>query len=148
MPILAGAAVKGVRMDTRPVLIELPATPVAIAIAREFLSTHGNGLDLDLIEDAELLVSELVTNAVKHGKPSILLLIRPEPPGIGVEVHDQSPDTPVMPAEEPPPDQRSGRGLRMVAAVASAWGVRRAEDGPGKVVWFSLRPPRNAATPR
>jgi anti-sigma regulatory factor (Ser/Thr protein kinase) len=126
------------------VLIELPPTPVAIAIARQFVSEHGRGLDPELIEDAELLVSELVTNAIKHGKPSILLRVRSEPPGIGVEVQDEGPENPVMP-EEPTHDQRSGRGLRMVAAVASAWGVRRPEDGPGKVVWFTLQP--TAKTP-
>ena len=126
-------------------LIELPPTPVAIAIARQFVSEHGHGLDPELVEDAELLVSELVTNAIKHGKPSILLRVRSEPPGIGVEVQDEGPENPVMPAEEPMHDQRSGRGLRMVAAVASAWGVRWPEDGPGKVVWFTLQP--TAKTP-
>jgi anti-sigma regulatory factor (Ser/Thr protein kinase) len=132
-------------VDTSPVLIELPPTPVAVAIARQFVSEHGTGLDPDLVEDAELLVSELVTNAIKHGKPSILLRVRSEPPGIGVEVQDAGPENPVMPTEEPVHDQRSGRGLRMVAAVASAWGVRRPADGPGKVVWFTLQP--TAKTP-
>ena len=132
-------------MDTSPVLIELPPTPGAVAIARQFVSDHGNGLDLAVIEDAELLVSELVTNAIKHGKPAILLRVRSEPPGIGVEVRDEGPEDPVMPNEEPVHDQRSGRGLRMVAAVASAWGVRRPADGPGKVVWFTLQP--TATTP-
>jgi anti-sigma regulatory factor (Ser/Thr protein kinase) len=133
-------------VDPSPALIELPPTPVAIAIARQFVIEHGEGLDLELIEDAELLVSELVTNAIRHGRPSIRMLVRREPPGIGVEVHDQGPGDPVLPAGEPMPDQRSGRGLRMVAVIASAWGVRRPEEGPGKVVWFSLQPPAKVPT--
>jgi anti-sigma regulatory factor (Ser/Thr protein kinase) len=128
------------------VLIELPPTPVAVAIARQFVSEHGSGLDPELVEDAELLVSELVTNAIKHGQPSILLRVRSEPPGIGVEVHDAGPADPVIAAEPPEENQRSGRGLRMVAALASAWGVDRPADGQGKIVWFTLEPAAKTQT--
>jgi anti-sigma regulatory factor (Ser/Thr protein kinase) len=137
---------KGQMVDTSPVLIELPPTPDAVALARRFVSEHGDGLDPELVEDAELLVSELVTNAIKHGKPAILLRVRSEPPGIGVEVTDEGPEEPVISSDEPAYDQHSGRGLRMVAAVASAWGVRRPEDGQGKIVWFTLQPSASAPT--
>jgi anti-sigma regulatory factor (Ser/Thr protein kinase) len=131
-------------VDVSPVLIELPPTPDAVALARRFVSENVN--DPELIDDAELLVSELVTNAIKHGRPSIVLRVRPEPPGIGVEVHDEGLEDPVMPAEEPVHEQRDGRGLRIVAAVASSWGVRRPDDGRGKVVWFTLQPAANSNT--
>lgn len=127
-------------MDSGPALIELPSEPGAVSVARQFVSEHGSSLDLDLIEDAELLVSELVTNAITHGKPAIVLRVRLLPSGIGVEVRDEGPEDPVMTIIQHAHNQRSGRGLGMVAAVASAWGVRRPETGPGKIVWFTLGP--------
>ena len=133
-------------MDASPVLIELPPTPDAVALARRFVTDHAVGLEIELIEDAELLVSELVTNAIKHGQPSILLRVRTDPPGIGVEVHDEGPGEPVISAGEPCNDERSGRGLRMVAELASTWGVRHPDEGPGKVVWFTLRPTTSTPT--
>lgn len=125
---------------TDPVVIELPPSPVAVAIARRFVAEHCTSLETTLLQDAELLVSELVTNAVVHGRPSIVLQVRPDPPGIGIEVRDEGDADPLVPEEEPALVSPSGRGLRMVAALASSWGVRRSEDGPGKVVWFTLRP--------
>jgi anti-sigma regulatory factor (Ser/Thr protein kinase) len=127
-------------VNANSVLVELPADPVAIQIARQFVSEHGKALSPELMGDAELLVSELVTNAIRHGRPAITLRIRLDPPGIGVEVRDEGPGEPVVPLEEPSSSQPSGRGLRLVDAVASSWGVRRAENPPGKIVWFTLRP--------
>ncbi|HTZ44475.1 MAG TPA: ATP-binding protein [Jatrophihabitans sp.] len=122
------------------VLIELPAEPSAVAIARAFVTEHAGTLDPVLRQDAELLVSELVSNAVLHGQPSISLRVRTDPPGIGIEVHDEGPGMPALPSEEPSADRSSGRGLRMVAALASAWGIQSADGGPGKIVWFTLAP--------
>jgi hypothetical protein len=67
----------------------LPADAAAPAIARAVLVEHAGSLPAGLIEDALLLVSELVTNAVQHGQPEILLSIRRRPPGIGVSVQDR-----------------------------------------------------------
>jgi len=122
------------------VLVELPAEPSAVAIARSFVAEYASGLDPVLRDDAELLVSELVSNAVQHGRPSISLRVRTDPPGIGIEVQDEGPDLPSLPPEEPTTDRPSGRGLRIVAALASDWGVQSADGGLGKVVWFTLEP--------
>jgi len=124
------------------VLVELPAEPSAVLVARSFVSEHARDLDPSLQEDAELLVSELVSNAVRHGRPSILLRVRTDPPGIGIEVHDAEPTLPELPAEDPSTDRASGRGLRIVAALASAWGVEPKDGEPGKVVWFTIEPTR------
>jgi anti-sigma regulatory factor (Ser/Thr protein kinase) len=86
------------------------------------------------------LVSELVTNAIKHGRPAITLQVRLDAPGIDVAVRDEGPGTPVIDLEGPPNDYPSGRGLRLVSAIASAWGVHHTDNTPGKVVWFTLRP--------
>jgi anti-sigma regulatory factor (Ser/Thr protein kinase) len=121
-------------------VVELPADPVAVQIAREVVAEYGAELAPDLVDDAELLVSELVTNAIRHGKPAITLRVRLDAPGIGVEVRDEGPGTPVIAVEGPTRDQPSGRGLRLVSAIASAWGVHHTDNTPGKAVWFTLHP--------
>lgn len=85
-----------------------------------------------------LLTSELVTNAVLYGQSElgarIELRISFTPAMVRIGVHDQSPAPPV--AQSVSPDATSGRGLDLVDAVSSAWGVD-ATDG-GKEVWFAL----------
>lgn len=121
--------------------IALPADASAAAIARQFVEDNRDHLRPALIQDTQLLVSEIVTNAVLHGKPDITLKVRIDPPAIGVAVSDLGERLP-KPASEPPPgDQPSGRGLLIVDALASAWGVTTNPDAlPGKVVWFEIHP--------
>ncbi|WP_375500664.1 ATP-binding protein [uncultured Jatrophihabitans sp.] len=118
--------------------IDLPPSPDAAALARRYLAKHAEGLDPDLVYDAQLLVTELVANAVKHGQPAITLQLRLEPPGIGVRVHDDGDQLPVVPGDAAP-DQPSGRGLRIVSTLASEWGVETSPETLGKTVWFQLR---------
>src|SRR6202007_1767542 len=92
----------------------------------------------DLIECAELGVSELVTNAVLHGAAPIQVSVRGvrEPPRI--EVRDASVGPPVLPeTASPDPDAMLltfGRGLAIVARASDAWGAEIENDG--KMVWF------------
>ncbi|WP_395690648.1 ATP-binding protein [Nocardioides sp.] len=92
----------------------------------------------ELVECAELGVSELVTNALLHGSPPLTVRVRGTWEHPRVEVRDGSRDLPVMP-DETPPDEGDllltfGRGLSIVARCSTAWGVSVEEDG--KVVWF------------
>jgi anti-sigma regulatory factor (Ser/Thr protein kinase) len=93
-----------------------------------------------LSDDAELLASELVANAVEHGdgKPIGLALRRhAEPngrPAVTCEVTDTSPAMPRR--TEPGPDAERGRGLAIVAALARSSGVRASQAG--KTTWFTL----------
>ena len=109
-------------------------------MARRYLSEHADGLPEKLIDDALLMVSELVTNAVQHGRPDIVLMVRPNPPGIGVSVRDGGAALPVPPTGAPDPADQRGRGLHMVESLSSSWGVEPADPPPGKVVWFELDP--------
>ena len=118
--------------------IDLPPSLDAASFARRYLAEHADGLDPELVYDAQLLVTELVANAVKHGQPAITLQVRLEPPGIGVRVHDDGEKLPHVPADAAP-TQPSGRGLRIVSTLASDWGVETAPGMPGKTVWFHLR---------
>lgn len=114
---------------TRPTLkIELPFTTGAARTARRLLREQV----AEACSDVELIVSELVTNAVMHGAGPIELVVRAEPGVVRVEVCDGSAQQPVMPTEQ---TRRpgGGRGLSIVAALTSNWGWHL--NPPGKCVW-------------
>jgi anti-sigma regulatory factor (Ser/Thr protein kinase) len=89
------------------------------------------GLSRGLRDDALLLPSELVANALKHGKGVVTLRVAREPRDLLVEVADQGHGAIEM---TPKPTSLGGWGLRVVDEVAADWGVR-----PGSTrVWFRL----------
>ncbi|NYI08066.1 SpoIIE family protein phosphatase [Allostreptomyces psammosilenae] len=90
-----------------------------------------------LLETAELLVSELVTNALRYAGSPILLRMR-RGRTLLVEVGDPLPDPPRERATSE--RDEGGRGIQLVAALSRAWGTRF--SGAGKVVWFELDMPR------
>jgi hypothetical protein len=93
----------------------------------------------ELIECAELAVSELVTNALLHGAPPIQVRVRGTREHPRVEVLDCSVERPVVPLTHPDDDDdlllTFGRGLSIVARSSEAWGAEI--ESEGKVVWFS-----------
>ena len=85
----------------------------------------------DLLPVTELLVSELVTNAIRYAKGDISVRLVREPESVVCEVHDTSPALPrVLTVDK---DAENGRGLHVVAQLANRWGARRTHSG--KVVW-------------
>lgn len=109
----------------------------APSLARRFVVDNSDHLAEHLVQDAELLVSELVTNAVLHGRPQITLRVDLEPPFIGVSVTDRGEDF-AAPDRLAAHNATHGRGLRIVAAVAREHGVAATPEGEGKTVWFEL----------
>ncbi|WP_405010153.1 ATP-binding protein [Kitasatospora sp. NBC_01539] len=104
----------------------------------------GAGADVaDAVADAELAVSELVTNALRHGGPPVRLRLRIAGGSLRIEVQDGGPGSPVL--RGPDPEAVSGRGLALVQAVSQEWGVRAAR--PGKIVHATVRLGRPAAGP-
>lgn len=93
----------------------------------------------DLVECAELGVSELVTNALLHGAPPIQVRVRGTVQHPRVEVRDASPERPVLPSAVSPDEDdillTFGRGLSIVARSSDAWGAEMEDDG--KTVWFA-----------
>jgi anti-sigma regulatory factor (Ser/Thr protein kinase) len=139
-PVAETSQTDNPKSDDLVATIALPDDAEAAKIARRFVIEHSDHLRKDLIDDAQLLVSEIVSNAVRHGRPDITLQVRLHPPGIGVVVEDAGPGLPRLPTAPPDPIQPSGRGLLIVDALASAWGVSLNEPPPGKAVWFDLEP--------
>ncbi|MEV4163196.1 ATP-binding protein [Nonomuraea dietziae] len=83
---------------------------------------------------AELLVSELVTNAVCHGRGPVLLTLSAQDGLLRCEVADAEDALPeIRPAHQ---DDESGRGLFLLATLSCCWGTDHTPAG--KVVWFEL----------
>jgi two-component sensor histidine kinase len=82
-----------------------------------------------------LVVSELVGNAVRHGRPPVVMRLRQAGSGVRVDVHDDEPT--VQTPGDPSSDAESGRGLLLVDAVAAESGIEQVE-GDGKVVWATI----------
>lgn len=91
-------------------------------------------------DDAEgtvvLLANELVTNAILHTSSQVSLEVDLAEDRIRVAVRDDSPQPPVR--RRAPTQSTSGRGLDLVQALATAWGVEWVPDD-GKAVWFEVR---------
>ncbi|MDN3263225.1 ATP-binding protein [Streptomyces sp. CSDS2] len=118
-----------------------PAEPGAVRSARAVVRGQLHGWDLDSVADlAALLVSELVTNSLRHATGPIgVRLLRPAALGdaLRVEVSDPLPDPPRERVARP--EDESGRGLQLVAGSSRRWGTR--PGAKGKTVWFELAVP-------
>jgi anti-sigma regulatory factor (Ser/Thr protein kinase) len=118
-----------------------PATdsvPVARRFAREQL--RASGCDVDTVV---LLVSEVVTNAVLHGRSDLRLRVDDRGSTARVEVADSSAKAVRM--HEFGVESTTGRGLHLVAQLSLRWGAEPGTNGWGKVVWFEVGAPGEAA---
>ncbi len=115
---------------------QFPRDPASVKAAREFIAEvlrGGPGADIDAIQ---LMVSELATNCIRHTDTGFdVAIVHDHTGAIRVEVADGSAREPVMRA--PGPEEPTGRGLRIVDMLASAWGVEQ-RAGRGKTVWFTV----------
>jgi len=131
--LLIAQAVEGVSADDPAFHLELEARPVAAREARRFVSEHL----ADLVADGALtlLTSELVTNGVLHARTHLRLGITVGEDHVLVTCGDDDPKgAPVVPPQDD--GRQSGRGLMLVNAMASQWGVFPSDGG--KTVWFTL----------
>ena len=128
----------------RSSVLHLSAEPSAVRLARDFVRDKSASMSESGREAVVLMVSELVTNAVLHGRPPIMVMIHGAQWGVQVSVLDNQPDQPVLRPHSL--DATGGRGLQVIDALATAWGVRNRPGG--KAVWFILlnEPPSPRAT--
>jgi anti-sigma regulatory factor (Ser/Thr protein kinase) len=127
-------------------LLRLPASPLAAGVARHTVAGLAPFLDRGVAENAELLVSELVTNCVRHaGLPSeasIEFCVRASPEVLMVEVADTGQGfdhaPPARPRVVAGSASASGWGLFLVDQIADRWGAVEM-DGETRV-WFELSP--------
>jgi anti-sigma regulatory factor (Ser/Thr protein kinase) len=116
--------------------VRLPSGPVAAAEARSQVRAAIGAWDVPVEEGvAVLLTSELVTNAIRHeASETITLVIACSFDQLRVDVHDTSRSWPVV--VDAAVDAETGRGLMLVATLASDWGCYRTPAG--KAVYFTL----------
>jgi anti-sigma regulatory factor (Ser/Thr protein kinase) len=120
--------------------VRLPAQAESVGEARRVTEEvlKSSGVLTEALEDAELVVSELVTNAVVHGAKSldqhVLLVLMQSGPTLVVKVYDV--DTRIGPRKQASSDSESGRGLLIVDALADRWGATASPDG--KCLWAEL----------
>jgi anti-sigma regulatory factor (Ser/Thr protein kinase) len=120
-------------------VLELPAIPDSIPRARAALDDLVDVVGPERLEDLRLVVSELVTNSVRHAglgrRDAIDLRVEPARDRIRVEIHDPGPgfDAPGSPTSL---YQESGWGLFLVSQISEAWGV--SSDDNGTTVWLEI----------
>jgi anti-sigma regulatory factor (Ser/Thr protein kinase) len=89
------------------------------------------GLD----DTAELLTSEIVTNAVVHAHSGVRVSVEGVEGGVRISIADSDPLVPAV--RRPVEEAEHGRGLHLVDTLSDRWGVEQGETG--KSVWFELR---------
>jgi anti-sigma regulatory factor (Ser/Thr protein kinase) len=121
--------------------VELEGSPAAAARARQALDGLAGELPERRMRDVRLLVSELVTNAVRHaglhagdkirllaGVTGSVLRVEVHDPGRGFELRAPSPD----------PTRASGWGLYLVSELSDRWGMDGVPCAGGTRIWFEL----------
>ncbi|MFF3904716.1 ATP-binding protein [Streptomyces sp. NPDC001848] len=124
-------------------VFDLPAVPAAVGLARRSVRRllGGWGTGDGTTDNAVLVISELVTNAVKHTVGDrIVCRVRTDGHRLHIEVEDENRGGTLPTRRRPGPDDQCGRGLMLVGMLSGDWGVRDAPDGSGHIVWAELAP--------
>ncbi|MFG3661806.1 ATP-binding protein [Streptomyces sp. NPDC047706] len=136
-----GRLAAGDRTAHRAHSFVLPAAPESAGAARQAVrrtltSWHSHPDDVD---NAVLVTSELVTNAVTHsGSERIVCRLHSTGLRLRVEVEDQNLGSTLPAPRQACPDDENGRGLLLVEAVCDGWGAGPAPNGSGRIVWAEL----------
>ena len=129
--------------DSRTMTRRLPPTPASVFLARRFTAQllQEWALPRDTTALAELVMSELVTNAARHSEEAIEVRLSCESLVLRIEVEDTSHRMPQAPEYDDDVDELAagGRGLMLVEAVSTRWGVESA--GLSKCVWAEFDVP-------
>ncbi|MGH9043550.1 MAG: ATP-binding protein [Acidimicrobiales bacterium] len=127
-------------MDRTRVTVQLQPIAKSVGEARRAVADHLKGCGLfEHAQDAVLLTSEVVTNAVVHAGPhargeTLCLVIERTADAVRVEVSDGGPSLPTT--QGAAVDESTGRGLLLLDALATRWGI--VPRDAGKIVWFEV----------
>lgn len=128
----------------------LPGTARAAGVARHWVALllEVVGCPCEVVDEALIITSELVGNAVRHtasGRPggwiTMLVVESHEGKAVRIEVIDDGGAATVPAPREPDPSEMCGRGLWLVGELSSCWGVRSA-GGDRQAVWAELVTPQ------
>jgi anti-sigma regulatory factor (Ser/Thr protein kinase) len=124
--------------DTQSAEVRVPDRLDSVPATRAFLTRllDGWGVEDPVIDDASLLATELMANAVKQGTGTVELRVEAENGLLHVAVHDDADATPVV--THASPVSTNGRGLWIVQSIAHDWGTEPDGEEHGKTVWFEL----------
>ena len=120
--------------------IELPAEPASVRKARQFVRQVLESWGLDsAVDNAVLLTSELATNSVLHARTRFSVVVSRRDQEVLVNVLDNS-LVPPQHRSETAATATTGRGIDLMAKVATAWGASPMADlrGYAKGVWFAI----------
>jgi anti-sigma regulatory factor (Ser/Thr protein kinase) len=122
--------------DPAEVTVELPVDFVAATQARLLVADTVRrwGHERSLVANAELITSELASNAIRHARTPFRVSVRRYGPMLRISVSDGAETLPAPPDLDP--EKPSGRGMFLVDAVSRRWGVDVVADG--KTVWAEL----------
>jgi anti-sigma regulatory factor (Ser/Thr protein kinase) len=122
-----------------------PSTTQSVVRARRFAVETLTGVDAQLTDAFAVMVSELVTNSVRHAASEFTVAIDRDARQIRVAVSDLGEQRPSL--RNPDPTEQSGRGLQIVNALSDDWGITETAGRTGKTVWFVLAlPPHDRST--
>ena len=111
-------------------VVDVPREPASLAASRRIVGGYGELIGVRGLHDAQLLVTELITNALVHGRGVISLEILVEERAVRFEVRDAGGHG----TAAAPSAHGAGWGLKLVAGLSDRWGT----TGPGTRVWFTL----------
>ena len=118
-----------------PQIIRLDPDGESVSAARDFVEECLARWELtDQADDIQLIVDELVTNAIRYSRGPVTLAIGRRPNRVVIQVQDPSPESPEPEATDVFAD--SGRGLLLVDNLAADWGTTPTPDG--KRVWAEV----------
>jgi len=114
----------------------LPRSAQAPGLARRCLAEALPDISAQARDVVDLLVTETVTNAVRHGSGPVTMELFTTSSGVRVAVRDDGSRMPQQRLSSAL--EEGGRGLQIVAALATEWGVTPSRTGGGKTVWFEV----------
>ncbi|MDG9725576.1 ATP-binding protein [Streptomyces sp. DH41] len=128
--------------------MQFTSTPRGARLARRLVSHRldqwGYGYDSPVNETLTLIAAELTSNAVRHGHVpgrDFQLRLTTAPEALRIEVTDtRTEQVPPSSVHEVPGDAEVGRGLLLVARLATRWGTAPRPTAPGKIIWAELIP--------